>query len=182
VNLFLDSNDGGVTWRSQQVSMFGEVVSTELGLDRIGLTLVNFSNGFEFPAEVFAFSWPNGSMQRVFREKQRAVTDISVPETGPVYLAAVEPQGQLYWSPIPGRLKVLRSADLVTWEEMEVDYRASARRASLEAYDPRNVWIVTDTGMILKLKLADNPLPSRKWRPRPGTPQASESAPATPVP
>ncbi len=161
VNVFADTSDGGATWRTQEVSMFGEVVSTELGEDRVGLTLVNFSNGFEYPAEVFYFNWPNGQMKRVFRDKRRAVTDISVPERGPVYLAAVEPIGQLYWSPIPGKLHVLRSVDVNTWEEMEVDYRASARRAVLESYDADNVWLVTDTGMVLKLKRGGEPLPQR---------------------
>ncbi|MCW5966515.1 MAG: hypothetical protein KIT83_20930 [Bryobacterales bacterium] len=161
VNVFADTSDAGATWRAQEVSMFGEVVTTELGPDHVGMTLVNFSNGFEYPAEVFYFRWPNGEMVRTFREKRRAVTDVAVPERGPVYLAAVEPVGQLYWSPIPGRLRVLRSADFMTWEEMDVDYRASARRASIEAYDPDNVWLVTDTGMILKLKRDGGSLPER---------------------
>jgi hypothetical protein len=34
---------------------------------------------------------------------------------------------------------------------MDVDYRAVARRARLAASDPGNVWVATDTGMILKL-------------------------------
>jgi hypothetical protein len=160
VNIFLDTADGGATWNTQEVSMFGEVVSTKPGADGIGLTLVNFSNGFEFPSEVFAFTWPKGQMQRAYREKHRAITDVAVPPKGYVYLAAVEPTGQLYWSPIPGKLRVIRSVDFVKWEEMEVDYRASARRARLEAFDENNIWIVTDTGMILKLKREED-LPAR---------------------
>lgn len=168
VNLFADTADGGSTWRSTEVSMFGEVVSAKLGQDHIGLTLLNFSNGFEYPAEVHYFEWPGGKMHRVFREKNRAVTDITIPQQGPVYLAAVEPAGQLYWSPIPGKLRVLRSADFVKWEEMTVDYRASARRAVLEAFDADNVWLVTDTGMVLKLNRGGEALPSRtKYLPPP---------------
>jgi hypothetical protein len=171
VNIFLDTADGGATWNTQEVSMFGEVVSTKPGADGIGLTLVNFSNGFEFPSEVFAFTWPKGQMQRAYREKHRAITDVAVPPKGYVYLAAVEPTGQLYWSPIPGKLRVIRSVDFVKWEEMEVDYRASARRARLEAFDENNIWIVTDTGMILKLKREED-LPARV------PPQRSQERPA----
>lgn len=183
VNIFLDTSDGGSTWRTQEVSMFGEVVVTELGEDRTGLTLVNFSNGFEFPAELYYFHWPQGEMQRVFREKNRAVTDVTVPPRGPVYLAAVEPPGQLYWSPIPGKLKVLRSSDFKTWEEMDVHYRASARRARIKAYDAENIWVVTDTGMILKLNRDGGTLPertppvaseSKAEPPRSGWPSANE--------
>jgi hypothetical protein len=43
------------------------------------------------------------------------------------------------------------SGSLETWIDMDVDYRAVATRASIAAVDPRNVWVATDTGMILKL-------------------------------
>ncbi len=162
INVFADTSDAGANWRAQEVSMFGEVVSTKMGPDQIGLTLVNFSNGFEYPAELHYFEWPNGGMHRVYREKRHAITDIAIPERGPVYFVAVEPTGQLYWSPIPGRLRVMRSADFQSWEEMKVDYRASARRAVLEAYDTENVWMLTDTGMVLKLNRGGGVLPSRQ--------------------
>lgn len=161
VNVFLDTSDGGLTWKSQEVSMFGEIVSAMLGPDHTGLTLLNFSNAFEFPAEVFYFNWPKGMMKRTFRETNRAVTDIALPAEGPAYLAAVEPMGQLFWSPIPGKLRILRSVDFMKWEEMDVDYRASARRARLQALDAANVWAITDTGMILKLR-QDGPVLTRK--------------------
>ena len=32
-----------------------------------------------------------------------------------------------------------------------VDYRASAHRSMISAVDERNIWVATDTGMILKL-------------------------------
>lgn len=179
VNVFLDTGDGGATWKTQEVSMFGEVVTTSMGQDGMGLSLVNFSNGFEYPAEVFFFAWPQGEMQRVYREKHRAVTDLAVPARGYVYLAAVEPGGQLYWSPIPGKLRVIRSADFSNWEEMEVDYRASARRARVEAYDPENVWIITDTGMILKLKREDA-LPTRVAPPKPAAEEPTPAPAPTP--
>jgi len=34
---------------------------------------------------------------------------------------------------------------------MTVDYRATARNAMLSAADAKNIWVATDTGMILKL-------------------------------
>jgi hypothetical protein len=48
-------------------------------------------------------------------------------------------------------LKILRSDDLDNWQEMDVDYRATAHRVMISAVDDRNIWIATDTGMILKL-------------------------------
>ncbi len=177
VNVFLDTADGGATWNTQEVSMFGEVVATKPGVDGVGLTLVNFSNAFEYPSEVFSFTWPKGEMQRTYREKRRAVTDMAVPAKGYIYLAAVEPSGQLFWSPVPGKLRVIRSADFTKWEEMSVDYRASARRARVEAFDADNIWIVTDTGMVLKLKREDT-LPARVPPPK----QAPAQPAAAPAP
>jgi photosystem II stability/assembly factor-like uncharacterized protein len=181
INIFADTSDGGSVWRAQEVSMFGEVVTTELGTDQLGLTLVNFSNGFEYPAELFYFEWPTGQMHRVYRDKRHAITDIALPARGPAYLVAVEPTGQLYWSPIPGRLRVMRSHDFQSWTEMEVDYRASARRAVLEAFDENHVWMVTDTGMVLKLQREDAALPDRvRFVPPADQPAESTTQPEPP--
>jgi hypothetical protein len=71
---------------------------------------------------------------------------------GPVaFLAAVEPPGRLNTVPIPGKVKMLKSVDLVDWKEMEVDYRATATTLVLAGPDPDHLWLATDTGMILHL-------------------------------
>lgn len=174
VNFIIDTRDGGASWSAQEVSMFGEIVAAKISADGAGLGLVNFSNGFEYPAEVFYFGWPKGATARVFREKHRAVTDIALPQRGPAYLVAVEPSGELFWSPIPGRLKVLESVDLHTWTEMDVDYRASATRATFGVLDAANIWAITDTGLILKLNRDSAALPERQL---PKPPAAKTPAP-----
>jgi hypothetical protein len=161
VNFLIDSRDGGATWTAQEVSMFGEIVSAKLSDDGIGLGLINFSNAFEFPSEVFVFRWPSGVTERVFREKNRAITDIALPRGGPAYLVGIEPGGALFWSPVAGRLKVLETTDFHEWTEMAVDYRASATRASFAVLDPANIWVFTDTGKILKLSRDSTSLPQR---------------------
>ncbi|MDZ7637293.1 MAG: hypothetical protein U5J83_03425 [Bryobacterales bacterium] len=178
VNFIIDTRDGGATWNAQEVSMFGEIVAAKLSPDGTGLGLVNFSNGFEYPAEVFSFTWPSGVTSRVYRDKDRAVTDIALPLQGPVYILAVEPGGQIFWSPVPGRLKVLESVDFENWSEMEVDYRASATRATFGIADYRNIWAITDTGMILKLNRDFAALPERQ-APRPDAPRVKVGS-ATP--
>ena len=60
--------------------------------------------------------------------------------------------GTLAQTPVPGKLVVLHSIDLKNWTQMEIDYRASGRRVILASPpDSGEVWIATDTGMILKL-------------------------------
>ena len=56
------------------------------------------------------------------------------------------------WGPVPGKLKVLKSKDLKTWADMEVDYRAVGSNAVLAVVDETHAWIATDTGMILRLQ------------------------------
>ncbi len=105
-----------------------------------------------YPSEVYRLNLLTGKPSLAYRSKTRAVTDVKLPPSGPGYLAAVAAAGQRVRMPIPGKLVMLRSDDLANWKEMEVDYRATARRAVLAVADARNVWVATDTGMILKLE------------------------------
>ena len=70
-------------------------------------------------------------MDVIFAEKDRAVTDIATLPDGGALLATIEPPGSSNQVPIPGKLKMLRSANLKVWEEMNVDYRAVAQRATI---------------------------------------------------
>jgi hypothetical protein len=87
----------------------------------------------------------------VFREQNRLITDVALPPSGPSYLAGIEKLDHINDSPVPGKLKVLSSEDLDNWQEMDVDYRATAHRAMISAIDENDIWVATDTGMILKL-------------------------------
>ena len=87
----------------------------------------------------------------VYGDKSRAVRDFALLPGGEVFLVAVERPGKSNDLPIPGKLRMMRSGSLDTWLDMDVDYRAVATRASIAAVDARNVWVATDTGMILKL-------------------------------
>jgi hypothetical protein len=44
----------------------------------------------------------------------------------------------------------LKSENLTDWQEMPVDYRASAVRAVLRSSGDGSLWVATDSGMILK--------------------------------
>ena len=52
---------------------------------------------------------------------------------------------------VPGKVQVLMSKDYIVWNEMPVDYRAEAHRVILAAPDEDDMWMATDTGMILRL-------------------------------
>jgi len=147
----LQTKDAGRTWKASETSMFGQSTALSLAADGRGLLLIEFFGRFDYPSEVYSMDLATGKTTRAFRRRDRAVTDVLVTAKGPAYLAAIEPPGTLFHSPVPGKLKILKSDDLVNWTEMSVDYRAVARRTNLASPDGENVWVATDTGMILKL-------------------------------
>ncbi len=147
--LLLQSVDAGGTWESTVVSMFGRMIRFRLRPDGRGLSLVRFEHRFEWPSEVYRVDSAAGKTERTFRREDRAITDVALTPDGGAWLAGYEPVGTLPDSPIPGKLVALHSNDLEHWEETEIDYRAQARRAVLATVDS-DVWIATDTGMILK--------------------------------
>ncbi|HOL70608.1 MAG TPA: hypothetical protein PLP04_04240 [Bryobacteraceae bacterium] len=148
--IVLETRDGGATWSVSQSSMFGRVSCVRLRPDGVGLGLIEFLDAFDWPSEVIRIDWRTGKSTRAFRDQRRIVTDIAMPPGGPAYLAAIEPPGALARSPIPGKLKILRSENLVDWTEMPVDYRAVGTSAVLAAAQGR-LWAGTSHGMILKL-------------------------------
>lgn len=150
--VFFQTVDGGSTWKPSTMSMFGRPTRLALSADGRGLLLLEFRDAFQYPSEVFRLGATADQGGRAFRREDRAVTDVALLTGGPAYLAAIEPPGRLAWSPVPGKVKLIKSADMSTWTEMEVDYRAVAHRAILAVFDAGHAWAATDTGMILRLE------------------------------
>jgi len=152
LGILLDTRDGGKTWTPSTMSLFGQITAAKLSPEGWGIGLIEFSDAFDWPSEVFFLDWKSGNQKRVYREKDRKVTDVAIAApAGPVYLAATEHFGNLQQLPIPRKVKIIRSGDIDHWAEVPVDYRAVARRVILATAGPNNIWAATDTGMILKL-------------------------------
>ena len=151
LSIVTQTGDGGKSWKPATTSIFGHITRVRMAHDGRSLLLIRFQNSFEWPCEVYVADPRTGKIDRVFRRKDRSITDVAWTNDGTAYLAGYEPTGKLLDNPIPGRLVVLRSKDLTNWEEMEVDYRGSAHFAMLAAPGASDVWLATDIGMILKL-------------------------------
>lgn len=151
LGILLVTTDGGKTWKPSTGSVFGQITAAKFSSKTWSVTLIEFSDAFDWPSEVMF--WNGGASTRIYREKDRKVTDIAVagPLKTTIYLAAVEHFGKLQNLPIPRKVKILRSDDTSHWTEMEVDYRATARRVMLATAGANEIWAATDTGMILKL-------------------------------
>ena len=113
--------------------------------------MIEFTDTFKWPSEVHLVDGTTGKSSIVYNAIDRAITDVLLMPSGTGYLAGVEVLGRLQHTPIPRKLKILTSANLNDWQEMDVDYRATAVRAMLRAAGDGSLWVATDTGMILKL-------------------------------
>ncbi len=150
VAIALQTQDGGDHWAVSETSMFGQITALSFAPDGRGLGLVEFFEKFDYPSEVYRVEAGATSVTRAFRRRDRVITDVLMEPQGAAYVAGYEPPGSVFRSPIPGKLKILKSTDLENWQEMDIDYRAVARRAQLASAGGR-VWAATDTGMILAL-------------------------------
>jgi photosystem II stability/assembly factor-like uncharacterized protein len=151
LSIMLDTRDGGKTWKPSTASMFGRIARGSFLPDGRGLGLIEFTDTFKWPSEVHLIDGTTGKSSIVYNAPDRAITDVLLLPSGTGYLAGVEVVGKLQHTPIPRKLKILKSGDLSDWQEMDVDYRATAVRAMLRAAGNGSLWLATDTGMILKL-------------------------------
>lgn len=147
----LETHDAGKTWAKQEVSGFGYVHRVVIGSDGQGFVLVKFNRNFTFGGELYAIypKFAGKKSERVLRERTLSFEDVVyVPGSG-VYLAVTERQGSL---PVPTKVQVLHSTDLVKWTNIAVDYRAVAMSVTLAATPSGNVIACLDTGTILSLR------------------------------
>lgn len=148
LSILMETRDGGATWNTSKISMFGRISKIRLEARGRGLGLIEFDDYFDFPSELFRLSGKVEEGGRVFRRKDFAITDIIAGSTA--YAAGFEPPGAIFRSPIPGKVRIAQSRNLTDWTETEVDYRAVATRVMLTRGGTQ-LWAATDTGMILKL-------------------------------
>jgi len=152
LTVLLETRDGGLTWKESTTSMFGRITRfTRPAPTGMSLGLIEFDRFFQYPSEVYRYSFGGSELKRSFRAKEVAITDIAVAPSGLGVAAGFEPPGKLARTPVPGRVRMFESTDLDRWQEVRSDYRAVARRVSLSVVDQNTMWIATDTGMILRL-------------------------------
>ena len=152
LSVFLETKNGGQKWEEKTSSMFGRISQLSFHPAGRGLALLEFDQLFEYPSEIYRLNLGAGTTERSLRRQSLALTDVALLSgNGLAFAAGFEAPGLIARSPIPGKLRVLRSPDSVDWYDMDVDYRAVASRVSIGAWDAEHVWIATDTGMILRL-------------------------------
>lgn len=149
-SITLETRDAGGAWKHSTTSLFGRISRVRYSRDGHGLAVVEFHDAFEWPSEVFGINIRTGETRRVFREKNRAVTDAVIFSGSDAYLAAVEPPANPSESNL-GALRVLHSGDSAAWAEVELPEELPAGRAFF-APSGRQLFLATDTGYVLKLR------------------------------
>ena len=149
VSLFRTS-DRGATWAQDRTGFAGSILNVAAAPDGEPLAVVRLRGKYIPPTDVMRLDFHGGPPVSLYRHQDRVVTGVAVAPDGSLFLAAIDPPGTSTQIPIPGRVRVLRARlpDL-DWTEMTVDYRAVAQRAIL-AVAGDDLFIATDTGMILK--------------------------------
>ena len=145
----LATSDGGVNWTPASRSLFGSIVRIRFAPEGKGLGLMQYSQTFRYPSEVYSLQWPGGTTRTVYRDAKFAVSDIWLAPDGTAYLAGTAVRGKLR-NVIPEKVQVLTSKDLENWTPIPVDYHAQATAVIL-AGSGDDLWMATDSGMILKL-------------------------------
>ena len=144
------TNDGGKTWQPKAASMFGQTARFRLLPNGSGIGLIEFSELFQAPCEVYKIDWHSGKSTRIYQNPSISITDVWLDADGTAYLSGIAEPGRVR-DIIPGKVKVFISHDMQTWTDMAVDYRAEAIRTIMSVPDPQHRWLATDNGMILKL-------------------------------
>ena len=142
--------DGGVTWTAMEAHVRGRLARLDFLDNHSVLALVEFLSGGDDPSEVFKIDLSSRVTSPTFHQANRIGRDMLILPNGEVVVAAVERLGKSNELPIPGKLSILHSTSLSTWLDEKIDYRAVARKPILAGADANNVWLATDTGMILK--------------------------------
>ncbi|MBI3667787.1 MAG: hypothetical protein HY236_16410 [Acidobacteria bacterium] len=150
--LLLATVDGGKNWSFRSFPSLGQIASARfLGADTALLLVHRPDPRSSAPSEILSLDLKTFQHRPLYSNKDRWITDIEFAGPGRLLAAAIDQAGRAPTPAIPSKLKVLESADLKEWTEMEVDYRADAARAILAVPEPAHAWLATDTGMILQL-------------------------------
>lgn len=151
-SLTLETRDGGRTWKHSVTSLFGTISRVRYDVSGRGLALIEFHDRFEYPSEVFAIDLRTGQSKRVFRRPDRAVTDLLLFAGGDAFLAAVAPPERQARATL-GALHILRSSDLVNWQEMPAPEPPLLCGRAWLAGSSHRLALATDTGHIFETAL-----------------------------
>ena len=88
----------------------------------------------------------------MYRDENTQINDVALTTQGTPYLAGHELGGRGSRQSHSRKAEGIDQQGFRQMDRDPVDYRAEAHRAYLAIAEDRDVWVATDTGMILKLQ------------------------------
>ncbi len=151
-NLFLVTHNGGKTWQRTVRGLYGRAYRIAAFPEVPTFCIWEFPQFFPWASNLSILDLSTDVVTQLTRERDRVFTDILQTPKGDAYLAAYQTPGHVHPSPIPGKVRISKSSDLLHWTDIPADYRAVAQRVWLASAGGAALWAATDTGMILKLE------------------------------
>lgn len=145
----LTSRDGGKTWTTSLHNTTSHISRVRFAPDGRRVDLIDNGDSV-YPHELVETDPHTAKSKTIYRGQRLIIHDFWLSKDGAIYLAGVLPAGSVR-GVVPGKLRILRSADHITWKEMPVDYRAVANRGIFASAGESGLWLATDTGMLLSL-------------------------------
>ena len=154
--ILLETRDGGKSWKNSTNSVFGTLTALRIRPEGTSaIALLEYFHTFETPSEVLSVDFKSGRSPSIFRDKDTAISDVSLSPGGATVIAGTEVTG-LRSLPIPQKVRFFEAnvdltATSFVWLKLDVDYRVTARRVQLARKPNGQLWAITDTGFILRL-------------------------------
>jgi hypothetical protein len=152
VAVFVSTRDGGKTWERKTRGFYGRVSRVVAPPGQEALAIWEFPQFYPWASNLSQFDLGTHWVTRLTGERERVFTDVLQVSKREAFLAGYQTPGRVHPSPIPGKVRIMRSRNLMDWTDMPVDYRAVARHVWLASTGDGGIWAATDTGMILKLE------------------------------
>ena len=142
------SSDGGHSWTCGSVGLYRKLITAAFPAANRGWLVFEPESPSKLFSEVIERNWSAWQSTTVWHLDGASILDLSAGADGLLAIAAVQIQGKLIDSPLPGKVRIFSGGDFASLREEPVDYRAVARRIMLA--NAGSEWFAaTDTGMIL---------------------------------
>jgi photosystem II stability/assembly factor-like uncharacterized protein len=141
--------DGGRTWTWGSVGLYQRLAATAFPTADHGWLVFGADSPTQGYSEVTERNWSAAKSTTLYRLDGARISGLDTGPDGSLVLAAVQVQGKLADTPVPGKVRIFTGDAFSTLREETVDYRAVARRIVLARAG--SAWFAaTDTGMILR--------------------------------
>lgn len=139
--------DGGASWTWSTIPRNDDLVDAVFRPDTVWLVFQ--PSAVASPSEIARTGWSAIETAVVLHDNNALLAD-AAQAGDTIYVAAIPRQGRVLNLPVPGKLRMFSGPDFERLERDGIDYRAIARRVTFAVTPAGEIFLGTDTGMILR--------------------------------